>query len=310
MKKITCIDFETANPFWGSICSIGVAVIENGKITKKISRLVKPHPKHREFNRDNIRVHGIKPAMVENAPEFDEIYREIKPLISGQMIAAHNTTFDVNCLRDVLTIYNIPIPSFKYICTCEISRAAWQGLENYKLKTVNAHLGHEFKHHDAGEDALASANIILRAMQENGCRDIMALAEKLKVKTGEVKEGEEYVLSSEKARLKKARQVNIKEIKPEAPVVNKEHPLYKKELVFTGDFKSGISRRQAMQLAVNCGAVLSPYVRPFTDYLVQGASEASLKTESTKTKKAKLLIEKECKVRVISEDDFVRLVNS
>ncbi len=309
MKKITCIDFETANPFWGSICSVGVAVIENGKITKTISSLVKPHPKYREFNRDNIRVHGIKPEMVKNAPEFDEIFKEIKPFIKGQMIAAHNTTFDVNCLRDVLTIYNIPIPSFKYICTCELSRAAWKGLENYKLKTVNTHLGHKFKHHDAGEDAVASANIILRAMQDYGCKDILSLAEKLNVKIGEVKEGEEYILSSEKARIKKSKQINIKEIKPENETLNPLHPLYKKEIVFTGDFKSGISRKQAMQLAVNCGAVLSSYVRPFTDYLVQGGNENFQKTLSSKMKKAKQLIEKDGKVRIISEEDFIRLVN-
>ncbi len=305
MKKITCIDFETANPFWGSICSVGVAVIEGNKVTKTISRLVKPHPDYREFNRDNIRVHGIKPEMVADAPEFDEIYKEIKPYIEGSVVAAHNTTFDVNCLRDALTIYNIPIPSFEYICTCEISRATWEGLKNYKLGTVNTFLGHKFKHHDAGEDAIASANIILKSMEKNGVSGIKDLAAKIKVKMGKVKEGEEYVLSSVKAQIKKADRFDAREITPEHTDFKKDHPFFGKELVFTGHFESGMSRRQAMQLAANCGALLSNYVRLKTDYLITGNNTA----ESSKTRKAKKITESGSEIKVITEDEFISIIN-
>ena len=41
--KITCIDFETANRFHGSVCAVGVVVIEKGKITQSKNWLVKPH---------------------------------------------------------------------------------------------------------------------------------------------------------------------------------------------------------------------------------------------------------------------------
>jgi DNA polymerase-3 subunit epsilon len=305
MKKITCIDFETANPFWGSICSVGVAVIEGNKITKTISRLVKPHPDYREFNRDNIRVHGIKPEMVSDAPEFDEIYKEIKPLIEGGVVAAHNTTFDVNCLRDVLTLYKIPIPSFDYICTCELSRASWEGLTNYRLKTVNAHLGHKFKQHDAGEDAIASANIIIKSMQENKAKDIYDLAEMLKVNMGKVKAGEEYILSSVKSQMKKADKFDVREVVPETNQFKKDHPLLDKELVFTGQFESGMSRRQAMQLAVNCGAQLSNYVRARTDFLVKG----NLGEDGAKVRKAKKLAGTVSDIKIIGEDEFISIIN-
>ena len=68
--KITCIDFETANRFHGSVCAVGVVVIEKGKITQSKSWLVKPHERHSYFEPFNITIHGINPEDVENAPEF------------------------------------------------------------------------------------------------------------------------------------------------------------------------------------------------------------------------------------------------
>ncbi|MFP4465686.1 MAG: 3'-5' exonuclease [Candidatus Goldiibacteriota bacterium] len=193
--RITCIDFETANPFWGSICSVGAAVIEDGIITETVSELIKPHPEYGVFNRDNIRVHKIRPEMVKNAPEFNEFYPKIRHLIEGSIVAAHNTAFDVDCLRDVLTIYNIPIPSFEHICTCELAKKAWPQQETYKLKAFSRMLGHHFRHHDAGEDAIAAANIIIKAMEKTGISDIRGMAESLGVKIKPVDPEDEYILS-------------------------------------------------------------------------------------------------------------------
>ena len=202
--KITCIDFETANPFWGSICSVGAAVIENGNITESISELIKPHPEYAVFNRDNVRVHRIKPEMVRNAPEFNMFYPGFKHLIEGGLIAAHNTSFDIDCLRDVLTIYGIPIPSFEYICTCELAKKAWPDEKTYKLKAFSRMLGHEFRHHDAGEDAIAAANIIIKAMEKTGISDIRKMAESLGVKIKQVNPEDEYVLSHIRWKKKKS----------------------------------------------------------------------------------------------------------
>jgi DNA polymerase III subunit epsilon len=308
--KITCIDFETANPFWGSVCAMGLVVIEDGKLAHTFDTLIKPHPGYSVFSRDNIRVHGIKPEMVKDAPEFDAVYNRVKPYIEGGLLAAHNTSFDIFCLKDVLTLYNIPIPGFEYICTCEIARKAWKGLRNYKLKTVSTHLGFKFKHHDAGEDAIACANIIIKAMEQTSARDIYHLAEILGVKIGIVKAGENHILSSVTSAQKKADRVDAREIVPETRDFNPAHALFKKELVFTGRFSKGMTRRQAMQIAVNKGAKISNYVRAVTDFLVQGADEAAGGSggESSKIRKAKRLMGSGDKIKIISEKDFFAMV--
>jgi len=59
----------------------------------------------------------------------------------------------------------------KYICTYKTATKVWEELENHKLDTVCRHLKFDFKHHDATEDALACAKILISAMVEKSVED-------------------------------------------------------------------------------------------------------------------------------------------
>ncbi len=107
--KIVCIDFETANRFIGSICAVGVAVIEQGQISQTGYWLVKPHADCNIFDPFNIMIHGIQPRDVQNALEFNAIYDEIRPLLSDSILVAHNAAFDMSALRHVLDLYILNI---------------------------------------------------------------------------------------------------------------------------------------------------------------------------------------------------------
>jgi DNA polymerase-3 subunit epsilon len=41
--KVTCIDFETANSFKGSICSVGITLIDGSNTVLSKTWLVKPN---------------------------------------------------------------------------------------------------------------------------------------------------------------------------------------------------------------------------------------------------------------------------
>ena len=43
-EDFAAIDFETANGKRTSVCSVGVVIVRNGKIVKKIYRLIRPAP--------------------------------------------------------------------------------------------------------------------------------------------------------------------------------------------------------------------------------------------------------------------------
>jgi DNA polymerase-3 subunit epsilon len=164
--KITAIDFETANQSRLSACSLGLAVLEDGVVTFRAERRIKPPQGHDYFFADFIGIHGITPAEVRNAPGFDAVFQEWRPHFDGALLAAHNAPFDLSVLRALLGHYGLSF-SCETVCTLKLSRRCWPQLPRHTLPVVAAHLGVGLKHHDAGEDAYAAARIMLACLQEN-----------------------------------------------------------------------------------------------------------------------------------------------
>ena len=87
------IDFETATSNYTSVCSLGICVVENNKITDRKEILIKPEPF--EFNDYNIKIHGITPDMVVNKPTLADYWDKLKPYLDHKTVIAHNAGFDV-----------------------------------------------------------------------------------------------------------------------------------------------------------------------------------------------------------------------
>lgn len=103
MKNFAAIDFETANQCHSSVCSVGVVVVRDGKVTDKFYSLIYPHPYF--FSYWNTRVHGLTLEDVADAPEFPDVWSQVEPLIEGLPLVAHNCQFDESCLRAVFEKY-------------------------------------------------------------------------------------------------------------------------------------------------------------------------------------------------------------
>jgi DNA polymerase III subunit epsilon len=186
--NFTAIDFETANDK-GHPCSLGLAVVENNEIVRRESWLIRPYELNiPQFYTD---IHHISEDMVRDMPEFNERWESIRIFLDGQTIIAHNAGFDIGVLKNALRLYDLPHPEFDYFCTVDISRKVWPRkdangdgvLENHKLNTVAKHLNVDFSHHDASDDAFASAIIALEAGREKGFNSLHELADHLKIKT-------------------------------------------------------------------------------------------------------------------------------
>jgi len=187
--RAVCIDFETANGFIGSACSVGIAVIENGQIIDTKYWLIKPHPDYDYFDPFNVRIHGIKANHVKDAPEFDLIYAQIRPLMKNAYVIAHNASFDMSVLRHVLDLYEISYPEVDYLCTYKTALKTWSGLDNYKLDTVCKFLKHDFAHHNALEDAIACGHVLLSALSERRASTIKELASLVGMQLGKLYTG-------------------------------------------------------------------------------------------------------------------------
>ena len=305
--NFAAIDFETANHSLGSVCALGVVIVERGQIVKTVSKLVRP--KELYFDPFNIMIHGITEELVEHEPEFCEIWPEIMPLLEGRTILAHNASFDMNVLREVLMQYELPCPNYEHSCTVQISRKTWPQLVNHKLNTVAGHLGINFKHHDALEDAMACAQIGIKACELHNAETIEELAESLRISVGPL--GNKLPRTRSFHSFPYPNYPNPKDIVPETQDFDPCHPFFGAVFAFTGNLKS-MSRREAMQGVVNCGGCCSNSVTKTTTFLVMGETDyARVKDgKSTKLRRAEQLLSDGLNLEILKEDKFLKLLTS
>ncbi|MBQ3425980.1 MAG: 3'-5' exonuclease [Clostridia bacterium] len=183
----TAIDFETATSKFTSACSLGWCVVENNKIVEREEILIRPEPF--EFNKYNVRIHGIKPDMVEDKPTFDMYWDSIRDRIENRTVIAHNASFDVRVLCATLAGYGIELPEFKYLCTVRLSQKAYPELESHKLNNLCDALGISFRHHRAFDDAYACAMAFLRIAEDYSLETIAEIEECFDMPSGEIYPG-------------------------------------------------------------------------------------------------------------------------
>lgn len=165
MNNFAAIDFETANSVRTSVCSVGVVIVENGKITDTYYHLICPLPNY--YTLWTTAVHGITYKDTADALIFPEVWAEIAPKIRYLPLVAHNKAFDENCLKAVFTAYGMQYPDYKFYCTLLGARRIFPKgmLPNYQLQTVAEQCGYNLSHHHhALADAEACAHIALKIL--------------------------------------------------------------------------------------------------------------------------------------------------
>ena len=181
--RFTAIDFETASVQPGSVCSVGLAIVENGMIVDRVFQLIRPEPLF--FDPFNVAIHGISEAAVADAPTFGEYWPALWARVSGPLVA-HNAAFDMSVLRRALDQAGIRYPETDYFCTRVISRLAWPGHSTYALDHLARAMGISFRHHDAAEDAGACALIAIAACEQAGAASLHDLQEAFGLRVGSI----------------------------------------------------------------------------------------------------------------------------
>ncbi|GKQ43008.1 exonuclease [Companilactobacillus sp. RD055328] len=161
------MDFETANRYRSSACSIALVMVRDNKIVDSFYSLINPQD---QFEHRNIQVHGIHPEDVRLAPTFDEVWTHIYPLFdANHLVAAHNASFDNSVLKAALNNYQITVPHYLTIDTVRTSKAFYPDFPNHKLNTVSDMLNIDLRqHHNALYDSVACAEILLKTENDFG----------------------------------------------------------------------------------------------------------------------------------------------
>lgn len=312
-NEFVCIDFETANEKRQSVCQVALIYYKESEIIDEKSWLVKPPHEYSHFNPFNIQIHKIRPEDVQDALEFNQLWEEIKPLIEGRIIVAHNAPFDIGVLRSLIDYYNLECAEFNFICTCNVARKTWNNQINYTLKNIANQLGYIFKHHDAHDDARVCGKILLEAMKVHECNNIKELAEKIDMRIGKVRK--EYyqpcsIYNGYQGLGGKNNIVKLSELNFSQCNLNENNVFCNKGVCITGTLVS-MTRTNALQKIVDIGGIACNGVTKNTNYLIMGLQDYSLFAdgkESSKTKKAKELISQGQDLQIISEDDFLRML--
>jgi DNA polymerase-3 subunit epsilon len=203
MKNFIALDVETANRNRHSICSIGMIFVENGMIKDSLYQLINPEE---HFDRMNMSIHHITPNDIKNAPTFDLFYHSIKQQISGSVLVAHNMMFDGSALNNNLSRYQIQPEVNPLLCTVQLSRKLISGLQSYSLKPLCQFLGIKLEnHHNALDDALACAEIMLKLTRDYHLDDLETIYQKTGIVHG-VMSPDEY---SNPSAAKKKKQIKM-----------------------------------------------------------------------------------------------------
>lgn len=177
MLDFTAIDFETANKYPNSACSVAAVTMQNSTCVNSLYTLIRPP--FMVFFPENVRIHGITPEQVRHEQKFDALWETIRPQLDGQILVAHYAVFDTRVLRSLLKEYRLEPPTATYACTVQIARKVWPELRNHKLNTVANFLGFHFQHHQALDDARACAWIACKAAEKVGAASMEELVDLL-----------------------------------------------------------------------------------------------------------------------------------
>ncbi|KRK63784.1 Exonuclease RNase T and DNA polymerase III [Companilactobacillus tucceti DSM 20183] len=173
--NFVAMDFETANGHRTSACSLALVLVRNSQIVDSFYTLINPLE---NFSPRNIQIHHIRPQDVQDAPTFDKIWPHIKPLFdTSHLVVAHNASFDNSVLKNTLTNFGILPPKYLTIDTVKTSRKFYPDLPNHKLDTVSRNLQIDLEHHhNALDDSVACAKILLKTEQDFGTEQIKRMA--------------------------------------------------------------------------------------------------------------------------------------
>ncbi len=181
--KVAAIDFETANRNPASVCSIGVSILEDGVLSDSYYSLIQPEENVKEFETWNVRIHGIQPEDVEDAPRWPQVYKELEPLLDGAIVTAHNAPFDMKCFQAACQNTGIPVPHFTYFDTVALSRRVFPQLPHHRLNDMCEFLGISLNHHNALSDSYGCLMIVVNVMEMIGLYEIEEMLTQCRVNT-------------------------------------------------------------------------------------------------------------------------------
>ena len=167
-KKYAIVDIETTGGRANrdKITEIAIVLHDGEKVIDTFESLINPECR---IPYGITELTGITQTMVESAPKFYEIAKEIVEITEGAVFVAHNVRFDYGFVQQEFKRLGYTYTRSQ-LCTVRLSRKAFPGLSSYSLGNLIQYFGIEVKdRHRAMADTLATVELFekIMAQQQN-----------------------------------------------------------------------------------------------------------------------------------------------
>lgn len=156
--RFAILDVETTggNAIQNKITEIAIYLHDGEKVIDEFVSLINPECSIPPFI---ARLTGITDEMVENAPKFYEVAKDIIEFTEGATVVAHNAQFDYSFIRQEYKSLGYSFTR-DYLCTVRLSRKLIPGFKSYSLGNLCKSLGIPLENrHRAHGDAFATVKL-------------------------------------------------------------------------------------------------------------------------------------------------------
>ncbi len=279
------LDIETTglDATYDDAIEVAIVKVRNNTIIEEFQTYIKTNEQIPYFITE---LTGIRQEDVDDAPEADYVWDNVKEFIGSDIIIAHNASFDINFTYDEMVENGVEPLENNYVDTLRLSRLAFPEFKNHKLKTLVKELKiNTGKLHRAMNDVYATFEIYKEIY------DVFDL--------------EQFLLEK-----KNRSKFSVNDIK--ATETKRNDYISNNVFVFTGKLEY-YTRKEAMQEIINCGGELTTGVTKKTDYLVMGTYDyysGIVNGKSSKHKKAELYKSQGQDIQIIPETVFYDMLQN
>ncbi len=158
------IDFETANYYRNSACSVGLVRFIDGKEVDSCYSLI--HPAKMYFIPEwTEEIHHISYNDVRDKPYFPEVWDTmVMPFINKTpeipLVAHNGNMFDMPVIQNCCEYFGMEVPKLEYFDSLIIARKTWPKFESHQLTKLGERFNIEYLAHDALEDSRVCGQLV------------------------------------------------------------------------------------------------------------------------------------------------------
>lgn len=305
LLQVACGNQDKNSPYY-----IAITGVCNG-ITQKYRYWMMPDATTFYFGMLNGQ--NVALSQLHSHPCITDLWQEIhSTLCNYEVIIALNDGYSAHALAESIRHYSLPLSqsihyvNAKNICRLTISTYSYQWQHLAELYKVSRTLIRE------GDECDIWAEIIRKTIEANNIANLRQWCEDNRLVVGEITaEGiaKRSHIKRIKVKVNIPPSVDYDGLDPEQ--FDESNPFFQKLVVFTGKM-STLTRQQAFNLVARIGGYVKDDLTTSVNYLVVGQQDVRVVGESGlsgKQKKAAKFKEKGADIEIISEADFIEIMN-